>query len=106
MGPLTARIARLEYTVKELLGELDEIKKMARTLQQENEKLRNELAESYMTQVDERDVHRNNEEPSLLRLYDEGFHVCNLKFAQPREEECLFCMGLMRRQEIKGVNGK
>lgn len=102
MGPLPGRIARLEYMVKELLNELDEIKKMTRSLIQENEKLRHQLTEAYNSPPDlDTELIKEHEtsEPTLLRLYNEGFHVCNVRFAQVREEECLFCLSLLRRQD-------
>ncbi|WP_051688240.1 initiation control protein YabA [Desulfofalx alkaliphila] len=90
--------------IKEVLGELEDIKKLVRLLEQENEKLRHELTQAY--KHCKREAQRaaetektDRDEPTLLRLYNEGFHVCNIKFAQSREEECLFCLGLLRRQD-------
>ncbi len=37
---------------------------------------------------------------ALRKLYDEGFHICHAHFAQPREEECLFCLSLMYREGV------
>lgn len=33
----------------------------------------------------------------LGALYNEGFHICHAAFAQPRSDECLFCIGLLNR---------
>jgi regulator of replication initiation timing len=88
--------------VKELLAELDDIKKIARSLEQENDKLRRQLTDVF----DQPPVHAKtkelsckHDEPTLVRLYNEGFHVCNVRFAQSRDEECLFCLSLLRRQD-------
>lgn len=108
MGPLPGRIARLEYMLKELLSELEEIKKIARSLEQENAILRRQLTELYNnnqgTPAKEQPPAATPHESTLVGLYNEGFHVCNVRFAQGREEECLFCLSLLRRQDGEGEN--
>lgn len=108
MGPLPGRIVRLEYMLKELLSELEEIKKIARSLEQENAILRRQLTEVYNnnheTQAKEQPPATTPSESTLVSLYNEGFHVCNVRFAQGREEECLFCLSLLRRQDGEGEN--
>ena len=106
MVVLPGKIARLELMLKELLAELDEIKDLARSLEMENEKLRSELTEAYKQQSNQPDNHAaavNSEPSTLFRLYNEGFHVCNVRFAQSRSEECLFCLSLLRRQDGDGA---
>lgn len=103
MGPLPGRIVRLEYMLKELLVELEEIKKITRSLEQENAILRRQLTEVYNNnqeaQAKEQPPATTPSESTLFSLYNEGFHVCNVRFAQAREEECLFCVSLLRRQD-------
>lgn len=107
VGPLPGRIARLEYMVKELLSELDEIKKIARSLEQENDKLRCQLTDIFSPSRanDTKELNNNHDEPTLLRLYNEGFHICNVRFAEGRDEECLFCLSLLRRQDGEVTSG-
>ena len=37
---------------------------------------------------------------ALRKLYDEGFHICHARFAQPREDDCLFCLSFLHNRGI------
>ena len=41
---------------------------------------------------------------ALSKLYDDGFHVCNVHFAQMRDADCLFCLYLLNQADKADAN--
>ena len=36
---------------------------------------------------------------NLIKLYEQGFHICNSSFGQIRDEDCIFCLNVIDRTE-------
>lgn len=87
---LLNHIVQLEEKLLEIDQDMKQVKTSVVKLIEENVTLRKQL-EHY------REIHGEPHESSykdntLQKLYDEGFHVCNIQFASHRNgEECLFC---------------
>ncbi len=64
------------------------------TLRMELEKLRERLAE-----IDHKTIDKTQPNANLIKIYDEGFHVCTNFYGQHREEDepCAFCTELLYR---------
>lgn len=85
----TEALIRLEAQVQRLLEELQEVKMHVYALEEENEQLKSKF------------MRRDNFEgrDNLIKLYEEGFHICPMHFGDRRDEEdCLFCHAFLTKR--------
>lgn len=102
MQGLFKHIKEIEAKLHSLLAEMQELKHEIREADEENARLRNELAAFY--RADLVNGSKTGEGSScaayanLLELYDQSFHICNIYFGRRRSGECLFCMAFLRKE--------
>lgn len=89
----------MEWKLVSLLGEMQELKAKVLDLEEENMRLKSELAAQCRRDVpgEQRGGTVKRSFLSLLELYDLGFHICNLHFGRRRGVDCLFCLAFLRR---------
>lgn len=103
MQSILKHLKSMEAKMHALLAEMQELKYDIRQMEQENDRLRQELAACYSKiAIDAPDAGTAGKKgvafSNLLELYDQDFHICNLYFGHRREGECLFCMAFLRRE--------